>query len=285
MSKVAAVIILYNPELSVITNIKSYIDQVDKIYIVDNSDEINDSFFAKIKSLNNVDYFYNKRNLGIAAALNIGANKAINEGYGYLLTMDQDSEASPFMVSELLNCFSVDNKIAVVAPLLRNPTGRNYISPSNKLCEKVLTVWTSGNLIDLSIYKLTDGFRESLFIDYVDHEYCLRLNKMGYKIYICNKTFLIHNLGNIKEVNLIYRKVYPTNHSPVRIYYRTRNRFYIKKLYNNFFPEFFKQDNKDFWRSFLKVILFEKNKRKKIKYSIKGYKDFRKNKFGIFKNN
>ena len=105
---------------------------------------------------------------------------------------------------------------------------------------------------------------------------------MGFKIYICNKTFLKHNLGKIEEINLIFRKVYPTNHSAVRLYYRARNRFYVKNIYKNIFPEFFKQDNKDFWRSFLKVVLFEKNKLKKIKFFLLGYMDYKKNIFGKF---
>ncbi len=285
MPKIAAVVILYNPDSNVLNNISSYIEQVDRLFVVDNSEKVNYELVKKFNRYSNIEYIPNKTNIGIAAALNIGAKKAIDEGFDYLLTMDQDSEASPLMVSELMNCFSVDSKIAVVAPLLRHPSGRNFIAKSNNPCEKVITVWTSGNLIDLNIYKLTNGFMEELFIDYVDHEYCLRLNTLGYKIYICNKTFLKHNLGKIEEINLIFRKVYPTNHSAIRLYYRARNRFYVKHLYKNQFPEFFKQDNKDFWRSFIKVILFEKDKMKKIKHFSSGYKDFTKNKLGKFENN
>lgn len=285
MPTIAGVVILYNPESSIIRNIDSYINQVNKLYVIDNSDESNDEIVKKLFKLEKVEYVWNGANLGIAAALNIGASKAIVGGFDYLLTMDQDSEATPSMVSKLLGCFSDDSKIAIVAPLLKHSSGRNFIPKSDKSCEQVFTVWTSGNLIDLSIFKLTDGFLEDLFIDYVDHEFCLRLNKMGYKIYICNNTFLIHNLGKTEEVNLIFRKVHPTNHSALRLYYRARNRFYVKKLYQNQFPDFFRQDDRDFWRSFFKVILFEKQKIKKIKYFTLGYKDFRKNKFGKFEIN
>lgn len=285
MPKIAAVIILYNADSSILKNIDSYIDQVNKLFIVDNSEKVNYELVKKFNRYTNVEYISNGNNIGIAAALNVGAKKAIDEGFDYLLTMDQDSEASPLMVSELLNCFSAENKIAVVAPLIQHSTGRHFITKSDKTCEQVSTVWTSGNLIDLNIYKLTNGFMEELFIDYVDHEFCLRLNTMGYKIYICNKTFLKHNLGKIEEINLIFRSVYPTNHSAIRLYYRARNRFYVKHLYKDQFTEFFEQDNKDFWRSFIKVILFEKNKMKKIKYFSLGYKDFRNNKFGKFETN
>ena len=277
---IAAVVILYNPDNNVLSNINSYIDQVDKLFAVDNSDKPNSAVVEKIIADNRIEYISNDGNVGIAAALNIGAKKAIEEGYDYLLTMDQDSEASSSLISNLLECFSIDSNVAVVAPLLYHPEGRGLIRNTDKPCEQVFTVWTSGNLIKLKIYEKAGGFKEELFIDYVDHEFCLRLNKMGYKIYICNKADLKHNLGMINEVNLFFRKVYPTNHSPLRLYYRTRNRFYVKKVFQSDFLEFFKQENKDFWRTFLKVILFETDRFKKIKYSVKGYNHYKRNIFG-----
>ena len=277
---IAAVVILYNPDNNVLSNINSYIDQVDKLFAVDNSDKPNSAVVEKIIADNRIEYISNDGNVGIAAALNIGAKKAIEEGYDYLLTMDQDSEASSSLISNLLECFSIDSNVAVVAPLLYHPEGRGLIRNTDKPCEQVFTVWTSGNLIKLKIYAKAGGFKEELFIDYVDHEFCLRLNKMGYKIYICNKADLKHNLGMINEVNLFFRKVYPTNHSPLRLYYRTRNRFYVKKVFQSDFLEFFKQENKDFWRTFLKVILFETDRFKKIKYSVKGYNHYKRNIFG-----
>ena len=139
--------------------------------------------------------------------------------------------------------------------------------------------------MDSDILNNAGGYRENFFIDYVDHEICLRLNKLGYKIYKCNKCVLKHYLGKIEEKKFLTRKVYTTNHSPIRLYYRTRNRFYVNKIYKKQFPEFFKKDKKDFWKSFLKVVLFEKNKLKKIRFFILGYIDYKKNRFGVLTNN
>lgn len=278
--RIAAVVVLYNPNENVLTNIISYINQVDKLFAVDNSDKPNYDLVDKITADDRVEYISNRGNDGIAAALNTGVKKAIEEDYEYLLTMDQDSEASPLLVSNLLECFSTEPDIAVVAPVLYHPESRKLIRDVDKPCEKVFSVWTSGSLLNLKICEKAGGFREELFIDYVDHEFCLRINKMGYKVYICNKTKLKHNLGKIQEVNLIFRKVYPTNHSAIRLFYRTRNRFYVKKVFKRDFPEFFKQEKKDFWKTFIKVILFEADRLKKIKYSIKGYNRYKKNIFG-----
>ena len=282
MPKIAAVVVLYNPDMNILENIKSYIDQVGKLYVVDNSDKLDGSLIEEIKSFNKIENITSKTNIGIAAALNIGAERAIEEGFDYLLTMDQDSEASPSMVTKLLECFSEDSKIALVSPVVLHKIGKTYVQKSEKACEQVYSAWTSGNLIDLNVAKAAGGFEEGLFIDYVDHEFCLRLNKMGFKIYKCNQAYLKHSLGRIEEINLIFRKVYPTNHSAIRLYYRTRNRFYVKKTYKNVLPEFFKEDNIEFWKGFLKAILFEKSKIKKIKFCLMGYVDYKKNKFGKF---
>ncbi len=283
MPKVAAVVILYYPEPSVLENINSYIDQVDKLFVVDNSDNVNDTLKEKIQNLHKSEYISNQTNIGIAAALNIGIKKANDGGFEYLLTMDQDSEAPPSMVSNLMKCFTLDSKIAIVSPVLHHPKGRNVTYRVDNPCEQVITVWTSGNLVKLDSINSIGGFKEELFIDYVDHEFCLRLKQLGFKVYVCNNTILKHNLGKIEEVNLIFRKVYPTNHSALRLYYRARNRFYVKQTYKDVSPEFFKQDNKDFWKSFIKVILFEKNKFDKVKFFLKGYRDFKKNIFGKYK--
>jgi len=283
MQKVAAIVVLYNPENTVINNLNSYVYQVDKLYVIDNSDNVNNYLVKQIMSIKGVDYTWNKKNLGIAQALNLGARKAIEEEFDYLLTMDQDSEAPPEMVSNLLDCFLVDEKVASVAPLLLSPAGRKVKIKNDEPCEQVLTVWTSGNLLNLKIFKATDGFRDDFFIDYVDHEFCLRLIRLGFKIYLCHRVTVKHNLGNIKKINLLLRKIYPTNHSPLRLYYRTRNRYYVKKIYKHSVPEFFKGESLQFWRSYLKVVLFEKERIQKIKFIIKGYRDYKRNIFGKYK--
>ena len=39
--KIAGVVVLYHPEISVWDNISSYIEDIDKLYILDNSEQYN----------------------------------------------------------------------------------------------------------------------------------------------------------------------------------------------------------------------------------------------------
>lgn len=168
MFNIAAVVVLYNPELSVIKNINSYVDQVEKLYVVDNSVKLDISIFEKIKSLDNVEYSSNKTNLGIASALNIAAKKAIEDGFEYLLTMDQDSKASEGMVQQLLRMFELNNKLGIAAAESIDCDFQDE-HQINKYEKEVLFTITSGNLLSLEAYKSVGGFLDELFIDHVDY--------------------------------------------------------------------------------------------------------------------
>lgn len=283
MKKIAAIVVLYNPTENIFDNLYTYLDQLEKIYIVDNSETTIDKKIAeKILSVPNTSYIFNGSNIGIASALNLGAQTAINEGYNYLLTMDQDSSAPPQMVNTLYSVISSSESIGLVAAEHNNPV---IHSKSNKIeTKEILYTMTSGNLINLNAYKKIGGFLEKLFIDHVDHEYCLRLNKNGFKVIKTNRTYVYHQLGKSEKKKYFGVNLYPTHHPPIRLYYRTRNRLYVDKLYKEDFPKYLKEDRMHFIRELVYMILCEKDLLNKFRMIYSGYLDYRKNKFGKYKN-
>jgi GT2 family glycosyltransferase len=48
---------------------------------------------------------------------------------------------------------------------------------------------SSGNLLNLAAFKQVGAYNESFFIDYVDHEYCLRLKKKRFSILTLKNRF------------------------------------------------------------------------------------------------
>ncbi len=191
--------------------------------------------------------------------------------------MDQDSFAEPEMVKKLLSCYQND-KIAIVSPA--HDIGKKL--STSRGCHEAVSIMTSGNLINLQIILQVGGFNDKLFIDYVDHEICVRLRSKGFIIIVQDNAVLRHGLGNIAEKKILFAKYYPTHHSPLRYYYQTRNRFYIYKKYWRSSPGFVSEDIFNFIKLVLKMILSEKYKLEKIKYMIRGFSDFRKNKFGRY---
>ncbi|PIX27897.1 MAG: glycosyltransferase family 2 protein, partial [Candidatus Huberarchaeum crystalense] len=75
--KIAGVIVLYNPNEEVIDNIKSYLEDIEILYAVDNSETKKDEIIKKIESFNKIVYIDNNGNQGMSAALNIAARLAI----------------------------------------------------------------------------------------------------------------------------------------------------------------------------------------------------------------
>ena len=97
--KLACVVVFYNPSDDNISNIDAYKGVVDKVYVVDNSDDD----IVRLKDDKVIKYIKLGKNLGIAKALNIGAENAINDGFKWLLTMDQDSKITKQNVLDMIS--------------------------------------------------------------------------------------------------------------------------------------------------------------------------------------
>ena len=284
----AGVVVLYNPNKEIIKNINSYIEYIDKLYVVDNSSNNNKTLINKIIENKKIEYIPNYSNLGIAKALNIGAEKAINEKFNYLLTMDQDSDFSGKNLLVLINMirdynnnkilikkFGKKEKIGIFSPLHVINNDEKILGVPQEEFDSPINVMTSGNIINLDIYKKIGGFNEDYFIDCVDFEYCLKMRKNGFTLIRNNKSKLNHELGNLVKKN-IFGKVYKTfEHNYLRRYYIVRNRNYLCKTYMDDFPEYCKLEKKCTLKELKLVWICEKNKIKKTYYMLKGYIDFK----------
>ena len=280
--KLAAVVVLYNPELDIIDNIFSYIDQLNKLYIVDNSEIPDQNIIAQLTHLKNIEYIVNKENLGIAKALNIAAFKAINDQYNWLLTIDQDSRSQTDMINNLLDFIQKNDmeNIGIISPV--QIIKLNQDIKYSVLFEEKDLVMTSGNILNLKIFERVNGFLDYLFIDQVDHEYCLRIRSSGYKIIQINNAFLDHQLGERKKIKFIFFSKERNQHSPLRIYYIFRNGLYVNKKYKKLFPEFNKYIKNVFRNEIICTFLVSEDRIKKFKFIIQAYFDYKNNIFGKY---
>jgi len=278
---VAGVIILYNPSMRFIDNIKSYVNQVEILYAIDNSEKTESEFLDKLKHFKNVVYKSNGKNLGIARALNVGAQLAIEQRYDFLLMMDQDSILSDNAQIEFTRYIS-DQSSEDIGILYSHHIYRNYsrqkVTTSSK---EILVADTSGSLLNLAAYSKVGPFMEKLFIDYIDFEYCLRLQLNGFKIIQLNNITLYQELGAMVTKRLLFMNVGVTNHSPQRIYYRVRNRLFVSSKYFHHFPIWSIKQMAYLWIEFGKVVLFEDNKILKCKMIMKGIMHYLLNNYEI----
>jgi rhamnosyltransferase len=276
---VAAVVVLYNPVANVLENVRSYLPQVGRLYVVDNSETPASDIVQQLAALPDVTYLANAANLGVATALNSGAELARGEGYDYLLTMDQDSVARPGMVAALLNCFeqTAVGPIAMAAPVLIAAGGR--LAADLPEYQDILFAMTSGCLLKLSAYASVGPFMDELFVDYVDIEYSMRLCRAGFTLVRAGRAVLEHNVGHQVPVAGDFTV---TTHSPLRMYYKTRNRMLIWKWYGRTFPGFCWVDRLRIWRELLRLICFEPDKGEKLIMMARGFRDFRRQKLGKY---
>lgn len=276
--KLAGVVVLYNPDQKVIQNITSYINEVDVLYLVDNSSKDNSLLFTHEKA----KYIPLHGNTGIAHALNVGAKKAIDHHFHYLLTMDQDSMFEQNALKSMKSIIDDDAEKDMVG--IYSPFHKTAISETvpKELFTSPLVVMTSGNIINLDIYKYVEGFKEWMFIDCVDFEYGLNVRKHGYTIKQINTVFLEHELGDYEIKHIFNKKIFCDNHSALRRYYIVRNSFYLYDMYHNDYPDYCDAAVKQAKQSYFYATVFEKHGFKKLIYMIRGYRDYRRGKKGEY---
>jgi rhamnosyltransferase len=180
-------------------------------------------------------------NVGIATALNAIFNFATRSSIEYIVTFDQDSTVSKTIVRDMLGFMkrlsSTDDHIAAIGPLFADErekkvtlpvfqAGRAWVKKVNSFTDSSVPietsiVITSGMLVKLSSWQHIGGFRDDLFIDHVDTEWCLRAISMGYKLLICPQILMPHEISDEPPKRFLGRLV--LMYSPVRRYYYFRN--------------------------------------------------------------
>jgi rhamnosyltransferase len=273
MKNVCGVTVLYNADNTVIANIESYIQNLDKLYVVDNSETVDEALINTLKTLTNCIYINNHGNKGIANALNVGAKLAIENGATWLLTMDQDSRFEPGEFMKLIDYTKTrdDKTTGLISPFHKTKIS---VDPKTEI-DEVLTTMTSGNLISLYAWNTIGGFDEDYFIDAVDWDYCLRLTSNNFKVIRLNTVHLNHNLGNVTKHTAFSRKdVMVLNYNSTRRYYITRNKLMIIARYRKLYPAFSKGVFKSLFRDVRHILLYESDKMVKFKYLLKGVSHF-----------
>ncbi len=288
LKEVSAVIVVFQPNLELIKNVEAIRQQVDRIVIVDNgSSEEALIHLRRVNQVQGIETIWNANNLGVAAALNQGVQRARELGFEWVLTLDQDSRPAKDMVQKLWAVYqnqAESDRIAIVAPqvidadldrrapFLRRKWGFIY---ERVLCENVslkdvTTVITSGALMRISAFETIGGFREDFFIDYVDTEFCLRAQLHGYKIIAACQAKLEHRLGNRKKVKVGPFTLMPTFHPPWRWYTINRNRIPMLKLYALRFPHWLVYELVATMYVLLRMLLTEDKRGAKLRAAIRG---------------
>lgn len=230
-----SVIITYYPNDVSLENIIRSADQFEKTLVIDNSC----SGLVKERLLDvqgravNVSLHFNQINMGIAAALNAGFQYAKKNGFDWVMTLDQDTVLPSGAVASMLAAWQdLDEHLKLRARLIVPCYLYAGRASSHCLKQKKVTssiAITSANLVHLSLWEDLGGYDETLIIDYVDTDFCLRMLRNGFQMLVVPEVQVLHELGRVEKVRIIGLEFSYTRYSAGRRYYQFRNRIKLYK--------------------------------------------------------
>lgn len=260
---VAAIIVTYNPDPEKLRRgLGEIARQVGCVVVVDNaSHNLEQCQLVQFgRSLDaRLEVVYQQRNVGLGAGFNAGIDVADRLGYPYVVLFDQDSVPQAGMVGELRQAFeslaASGVRIAAVGPRFRDTeTGAlSRFIPSDKgntkqaHCQnenetvKTDFLISSGSFIPVQVIREVGLMDESLFIDYVDVEWCLRGKSKGWSVYGVCAAVMQHSLGETRRRIWFIRWRNVSYHKPFRYYYIFRNSLLLR--HRTYVPAHWKKKN------------------------------------------
>lgn len=283
----AAVVVTFFPDEGIVARLKAIARECAVVIVVDNGSGPLARGWLEREC---VELIALPENRGLAAALNTGLNHALSLGFEWAVTFDQDSTPEAGMADALWRSrqsAADPASVAVVGPRLREEHVRHdnhrwvvghrrcscffrRVSCGDTDLIGVAFVITSGALICLNAYRRIGPMAEELFIDYIDHDYCLRARRAGYEIVVSADAWLTHNLGAQREFRVAGRSVYPTFHSPLRLRYIARNRWTVWRRHAKAFPYWAAYDAVWGVLGMVRMLVFENDRTRKMKALIIG---------------
>lgn len=246
--RILAVVVTYYPDsVQLIELLEVLADQVATVFVIDNTDAINDMVFQSVCCIglpfDKIRFVRLGSNRGIAAALNVGLDVAMAESFDFVLLSDQDSLPRLGMVNGLYRAYEelmvAGSNIGAVGPTVSDLyTGVTYsfqaALPGHFFYGHIeatresphvmaLTLITSGILIPVEVIGNVGPMREDFFVDHVDIEWCHRARGAGYQLFGTGWAVLYQRMGDARLPIWFFGWRYESAYSPVRIYYRVRN--------------------------------------------------------------
>ncbi|WP_157665416.1 glycosyltransferase family 2 protein [Cyanobium sp. NIES-981] len=235
----------FRPDLEQLGHtLSSLSHQVSGLALVDNTPEgiqINLKHFQQEGEQRGTEpwiFWPNHRNLGLAAAQNIGLRLAIEHGYSHVLLSDQDTTFHDDAVDHLLAAHEAlslsGHRVAAVAAGFEHPLKPaqeevvflrheglfwKRVHRSQGLC-RISYAIAAGTLIPTAVLPRIGLMDESLFIDWVDVAWCLQAARQGFELYGSADARTSHRLGESMGT-LLGRPV--ALHAAQRSYFITRN--------------------------------------------------------------
>lgn len=275
---VCAIVVSFNPDARFPERLELLLEQFPEVFVIDNASSTPIGPFLATLSDRNLSLVSNAGNFGIATALNIGVDRAIEAGYTWAVSFDQDSLASRTLLPTLVKaaeCVGA-GKVLIGAnykDVHRDRPKHKVSSPETaSAISPITTIITSGMLFPLGFTKEIGGFREDYFIDSVDHEFCLRAKNHGARVFITNAHLMQHSIGE-KGGFLGLGRALSSHHSPMRKYFIVRNALTTIAEQGLHHPAWAARQCFRLLAEIMGTVIFERDKKAKLQAFGRGFRD------------
>jgi GT2 family glycosyltransferase len=293
-----ALIVLFNPSEDHVTNLVHIRERCPRLVAVDNSPSVNATLHARMERAG-IDIIPNFNRGGIAGAYNRGLEYLIKKGADLLFLFDQDSQIpGNFFVAMEEVCRGIDGPHFLVGPGILDINVNRY-APAHVVTRfgirplpltgeargllRCSSIISSGSVMSAGTFRTLGPFREDYFIDQVDTEYCFRAVSEGIPIYINTQLTLKHQISRRKDHSVLSFRLIEWNMSPPRQYYSARNCVHIVRSYGAKFPVLI-LINVVTLQQLISIVLFERDKCRKLLAMAAGIVDGLRKRYGPFEN-
>ena len=275
---ITAIVTAYHPDELLRGVVESALASCDSVIVADNTPEPADGS-ARPDPLGGyrdprVTVLGDGRNLGLAAALNLGL-AALPAEPEAVLFLDQDSVLPEGLIEGLAEDLD-DPGIGVVGPSpVDASTGRAYetfAGRHERLDDRDMVI-TSGMLLRRSCLERVPGFREDFFVDYVDLDFCLRLKRSGVRIVRDTALELPHSIGDVRVHRLLGREIQVGHYAAWRHYWIARNGTILIRENLRPMPVWAVTNVLFMSRWFVQLALFEPKRRTHVPAFLRGLRD------------
>jgi GT2 family glycosyltransferase len=215
-----------------------------RVILVDNASQNQEGERLKI-AFPEIDLIGNSENLGFAGGNNVGIRNALEQGFSYVLMLNNDTIVEPDFLGQMMRKFAQNPRLGVVQPLIYFLHDRTQIwSAGGKWNSFLGRAITLGDRESVDNFKVTDRkldwatgccmlitreallktglLNESYFTYFEDVEWSLRFREKRFEIELAAEAKIYHEAGASSK-----KKHSEGTLSPTVFYYHVRNQFFL----------------------------------------------------------
>lgn len=274
----AVVFACYEPSTDLLDRVVTAARLVEHVFVVDDGSRVVDpSFYQPLQAYSNVTVMTKSVNRGIAHSLNLGFSAAVTAGARFVMSLDQDTVVDESVFGAMN---AAVEELERAHPRAWGAVGPGVISGMRYHTDSIAGLRPTPEIIQSVAVFNAEGLRaagladESLVIDSVDTDLCLRLRAHGYQVFADDRVYITHPIGRGGSFHILGRRVSVTHHSPLRRYYITRNRLEMFRRYGLQERRWLLVSLRRFVVATVLALTIERARRAKLRAVVAGTRDF-----------